>query len=374
MELAGAAWATGFRSLFNKSFGQTLNDVKAVLYSKDKEASQFSNELMSMGFLQDWLHTHGSVRYADTDQYFNLSKAEHKLMGMTEGLFKYNGMKAITGMLEQMVASNAIHDVIRMGKKQRFTKAELDRLSRWGIEKDELATLGKYFEDTMTFEGDRLVAMNVNKMNKTAQDKLQTMVSRAVRSGVLKNDTMQLPSWMIIPTPMRKLATQFMRFPMMAHQILLRRGLEEDMAGLTATALAGMFMYGSYTYLREQAAIASGLQSEDKSKYDVFGDKGSEAAINLVTKSLSYTAPLGAFSLGASFVKDISGLGYNDSPGALAVGPVASNLDSAQQFMRAAISGEDVGYKGAKLLQRNMPYFTFPFFQEALNSVVEETR
>lgn len=371
MELAGAMWATGFRSIFNGSMGQTVKDVKAVLYNGSKEASQLSDELISMGFLQDWLHTHQSVRYADTDPYFNLGKLEHKIMGMTEALFKYNGMKAITGMLEQYVASNAIHDIIRLGKKQRFTRKELDRLSGWGISKEEAKALGEQFSSIMKFDGKKLVGMNIGKMSKATQTKLHTIISRATRSGVLKNDTMQLPSWMLVPTPMRKLATQFMRFPMIAHNVLLMRGIEEDVGGLAATALAGTLMYGSYTYLREQAALATGLVESKDTKYDIFDGDG-EQMLNLISKSVSYTAPLGVFSLGASLGKEFLGLGYSNSPGSLAVGPVASNVDAFADMFHSVWKGEDVGYKAAKLVQRNTPYFTVPMMQESLNLLAKE--
>jgi len=369
-ELTGALWATGFKHGFTKNFGTALKGVKEVLYEGKPASNKFINEMLMMGHLQDSLTVQGMNRVSDTEAVFNANKFEHGMMGLTDKLFKYNGMRAITSTLEAIVGSNAINDISSIAKKGSMSKADELRLSRWGLSLEDAKELTRNLDKHSDIKKGQINALNIDKWDAGSRDKLSTAVSRAIRSGVIQGDTAHLPNWMIEPTITKKLLTQFLRFPIAAHETLLRRGWQEDKACLSATTVGAVITYASITYLREQAAIAAGLKDEIDAKYDVFNDHDGEMAKNLFSKSFNYASGLGAFTVGTDIAKTMTGQDYKEASEVL--GPTVGRLGAFQDVMKQVFEGDPYNAKGYHALKTFVPFANVPVISEGIGAIIEE--
>jgi hypothetical protein len=369
-ELTGALWATGFNQGFIRDMGPALKGVKELLFQGKAASTPYINELMAMGHLQDLLSVQGMNRLTDTEAVFNASKLEHGMMGLTEKLFKYNGMRAVTASLEAVVGANAITDIKRLAGKADWSDKEINRMARWGLDKKTVARLNKAVSTHAEYRDGKLFELNINKWDGEDLDMLGTAVSRAIRSGVIQGDTAHLPNWMIVPMPIKRMLTQFLRFPIAAHETLLRRGWQEDKAGLAATTIGAVMTYASITYLKEQASIAAGFIDEREAKYDVFNDPLGENTKRLFVKSSNYASGLGAFTILSDYIRTLSGQDYKEASEVL--GPTVGRLGAFQDIMRQTVEGDPHNGRGWYALKTFVPFANVPMISEGINSIIDD--
>lgn len=370
-----ALMATESKAMFMQNFFPLIKGVHNLLFKGEKANLEFMNELIAMGNLQNVFSIKGANRVLDTENVFNAGWLEHKMMGLNDFMFKFNGLRGITTMLEAMVGGNAVMDIRKLGKLTQLSDKQQARLTRWGLSHEEAKRMSNLIDTNATFEGNTLKQLNIHKWAEGDMDVLQTAITRAIHSGVVQGDTVHLPRWMIIPDAIRKLAFQFLRVPIAAHEILLRRGWTEDKAGLAVGALGSIMAYATVTYLREQAAIAAGFKDKADAKYDIMsGDE--EAWIRLLSKSTNYAAQLGAFTTGLSYTAALSGqpeIGreYANDPTSV-LGPSIGRLGQVRDIVKPLLEGKADDTKQAFAVKNMIPFANIPVISEGLNEIIKE--
>jgi hypothetical protein len=160
-----------------------------------------------------------------------------------------------------------------------------------GLDEPAFRELAAELNTHVDFKKNKFDIKNMSQLNR---DRLQLAVQRQMENIVIQGDTVHLPSWFKVPNQAKSLITQFMRFPMIAHNIFLRRGLADDQARMLGATMGSIFTYMGMQYLREQAAISMGLMKERDAKFDYFDEiHGEDNILYGVQRGLGYTAPLG---------------------------------------------------------------------------------
>lgn len=373
-DIVSSLLATDTKAMFTHNFLPLIKGVHSLMFKGDKASLELMNEFVAMGNLQSVFSMKGANRVIDTDNVFNASKLEHGMMGLTDKYFKYNGLRGITAMFEAMVGGNAVMDIRKLGKSASLSTKEQARLARWGLSHDEAKRMSKLIDTNAEFKGKALQKLNIEKWSEGDLDILQTAITRAIHSGVIQGDTIHIPSWMIVPDAVRKLVFQFLKVPIAAHEILLRRGWSEDKAGLAAGALGSILAYATITYLKEQAFIAAGLVDKNEAKYDVVNG-GEEAWFRLLGKSINYSAQLGAFTTGVTYAAALSGqpeIGreYANDPTSV-LGPSIGRLGQVRDIIKPLLEGRVDDTKQAFAVKNLMPLLNAPIINEAASAYIK---
>jgi len=292
LEVPAAMWATNTTQLFNKRFGKSLAEAHKAIFSG--KYSDFQRELVLLGNLTSLIDIHNLNRMTDTQGVFNVGRVEGQANRLVNGVFKYNGLRSLQASNEAMVAANLINNITKFKPG-----SEMNYLNKYGLSEAQVLHIQKQLNKYGDIQDGNVLSMGLSKMDKDAADALGTAVTRAIRTGVIQGDTLNVPRWLLIPTPMRKLMFQFFRYPMAAQEQLMARGWNEDKAGLLATTIGSSMAAMGLFYLIEQAEIASGVKHPADAKYSLTTEEGQ---IALLTKGLSYTGTLSGLFL----AKDMS--------------------------------------------------------------------
>ena len=374
-----AMWATGYRNLFDSQYGKATGAIKDILFKEAKAGNwEFANEMVSLGHMSEVLRTSNAQRMADIDAHFDVGRAEKFMFNQAETFFKYNGLRAGTSGLEMITASNAISDIPRLAKAVRagsVSLAEQNRLARWGLDEADLFKLDKAIADNVIYKNGKLQELGMEKWAQDDVDILSMMTNRVVSESVIQTDTLHVPAWMIMPKPMTRLLTRFLRYPTAAHGIIMQRGVTDDKAGLGANIVGSIAMYGLFKYMEEQAQVAMGVKKSSQTKFDVI-DKPEEAWPNLITKSMNYAGGMGVITVGMNYGLTLSGrseLGTEYRQNAFSIlGPTAGRLDDSQTVLQAITTGEWTGTKDYSALKSFVPYQNVPLVGEILDITSEE--
>ena len=293
IEMAAATMLSGIDNIISSGrFSKSFQSAGKLLYTADKKPhDDFTEFLVGSGFMSDVLHTNRVNRYADTEAGFNSGTLEKSLNWANDKLMKWNGMRYFMGAMEDMTGGAVLVQLQKFASQKTLSKTELQRLARWGLTEADARTIGKELQNVYDPANGRL---DLHKMSGENIEKFQLAVTRGIEETVIQGDSLHLPNWMKAPNAVVKLMTQFMRFPMIAQETLLRRGMNEEQARLAAAAVSSTITFMGLKYIREQAAIEAGFMSELDAQYDYFDSlDGDEAIKRGVLGSLNYNAPLG---------------------------------------------------------------------------------
>lgn len=294
IELAAAAFMNHLPSLLSGRTGKAFENARKALYTTGKNVDEFNQFLINSGFMEDALHTSKVNRFADTEAGFNSGAVEKTLHGFTDWMYKWNGMRYFKSVMEDMTGGSMLVEIPKLAAQGTLSSGEKARLARWGLDSDTLQELAADINNYYKPESGGLDLKSFSPMNR---DRLQLAIQRGVSEMVIQGDSLHLPTWMKVPTPMKSLITQFMRFPMIAHNVYLRRGMSEDKARMAAAVVASTVTFMGMKYLREQASISLGLMDERDAKYNYFDKhKGMDAMKRGAIASTNYIAPLGMFT------------------------------------------------------------------------------
>jgi hypothetical protein len=187
---------------------------------------------------------------------------------------------------------------------------------------------------------------------------------------------MHLPDWMIKANPFTKLITKFMRFPITANEVLLKRGLSEDMAGFTATSIGSYLMaMGMYSLIQE-AEVLSGVRSEKDRRYGLDSD---ERLFNTTMKAIGMTGTTGIaptmYDMVALMV-DQPQMGHryaeSDVTGGL-IGVTSAKVEQIQKLLGGLTKGEFDGYETANAAKGLfIPASGFPIIGTGLNTLMKQ--
>lgn len=293
IELAASMMMNHLPSVLAGRTGKSFSNVAKVLYSKDKNMDDFNRYIINSGFMEDALHTSRVNRFADTEAGWNSGAVEKGLHWFTDKMYKYNGMRYFKGVMEDMAGGAMLKEIPMMAKKgENLSKGDKARLARWGLDKDTLQDLARDIEKNLTDDN-----FNIAAMSEKNRDQLQLAIQRGIAETVIQGDSLHLPTWMKVPTPMKSLIFQFMRFPMIAHSTYMRRGMTDDQARMAAAVVASTVTFMGMKYIREQASMALGLTDERDSKYNYFDSRdGVDNMMRSAIESTNYIAPLGMWT------------------------------------------------------------------------------
>jgi len=364
IELASSIMFNGTKALLSGRMFTSLKNTKELLYTKGK-TDDFANYLIGSGYMEDALHTSRINRYADTESGFNSGVVENKLNWINDKLMKYNGMRYFMGVMEDYTGA-AVVTQLKAGK------VDPKMLARWGMTEADGKTLQGKLKDITLDEGWNLEGLSLKE-----RDQLQLAISRGIAEVVVQGDSIHLPAWMKAPGQFTKVLTQFMRFPLIAQETLLRRGMKEEQAKMAGAVMGSIGTYVGLKYLREQAAISLGTIHPIDAKYD-YENYEDEDWLRVTGEALNYTAPLGFMSSVYNYGAIATGnneLGreWTSKNGMSSLlGPSGGLGEDLIQIMRSGVEGD---FKDERSLQRwksLVPFNNLPIINEAGKYLIEE--
>jgi hypothetical protein len=374
LEIPSALWATGFNRLFHRQYGAIMKDVLKALGTDSAPNSEFLRELTRIGYLSSLFEQSGINRMADTNSVFNMGKVENFLHKLNSKLYKYNGMRAMTSFMEAMVASNAV-TLIRSAGSGKIKPKQAKLLRKWGLTEDDIKAINGELDRIGDIAPNGTInKLGLDEMEISAKEKLMQAMGNAIEEGVIQGDSMKLPNWMIVPGPFKQLVMQFMRFPIAANEILLRKGVRDDVAGMAASVV-GAYMIGmGIRYLEEQARIKAGFTPEYEAQYDIFTEEG---LLNNVMKTSNYIAAFGGLSLPYQYMTSFLQTGlFGEYKSANAIsgmsGVTISRIQQASDALKAVIDGKADSTKVGKFVQTLQPLHNFPIYKGAVDMLIEE--
>lgn len=299
IELAASMFMNHLPSLLSGRTGKAFENARKALYTGTKDVDEFNMFLVNSGFMEDALHTSKVNRFADTEAGFNSGAIEKGMHGVTDWMYKWNGMRYFKSVMEDMTGGAMLNELPMLASKLALSKGEQARLSRWGLDKDALDDLAG---DINAYYKPNEGKLDLESFSELNRDRLQLAIQRGISETVIQGDSLHLPTWMKVPTPAKALLTQFMRFPMIAHNVYLRRGMTDDQARMAAAVVASTVTFMGMKYMREQASVAMGLVDDRDTKYDYFHKRdGMDAMKRGAIESTNYIAPLGMWTTVANY-------------------------------------------------------------------------
>ena len=365
IELMSSIVMQGTKALLTGRLFKSLKSSSDLMFKGKGTNDEFSQFLINSGFMENTLHTSRINRFGDSDSGFNSGWLENKLNFLNDKLMKYNGMRYFLGVMEDYTGA-AIITQIKTGNMP------LKRLARWGLSEQDAANLQVKLR-AVTKED----SWDLSKLSKKERDQVQLAIVKGIEEIVVQGDSIHLPNWMKAPGPFAKVLTQFMRFPMIAQETLLRRGMSDEQAQLVSGTLSSIVTYMGIKYLREEAAVSLGTVQEIDRKYN-YENFSNDEWMRVIGESLNYTAPLGMMSsvwnYGAIATgKPELGREWQSKNGMMSLlGPSGGLGEDLIQLMRAGVEGDLRTERDFKRFRSLVPFMNLPLIKEGTDIIIEE--
>jgi len=303
-EVANVLWGTSWKHMFSGDIGTSIKQAVNLIHSgKFEEATPLAKSIISLGYLQDGVTTARTAMFEAGSGITNhvldkgglLDTAQHKI-------FKGTLLYTITDALEYFAGAGAVRTIMDIADKGILSTQDTYKLSRWGISHEDAVSITSKIKELGI---NNINNLDLNRLPDVERLKLETAISRTISTSVLQADTLHLPEFMLKGNPLAKILTQWMKFPLIATNTLLQRGIREDKAGLIVAAAMSGGVYASMAYLREEALIGLGVKDENKRKYDATTEEGRK---NLMLKSVQYMGATGMLVPVAEYVAQLYGV------------------------------------------------------------------
>ena len=379
IELMANMFGVSFDALLSGHFKQSFTDVYKLLYKDGKGVSELTETLITLGGLDQALHKSRNSRYGDVTNPLKITKWEKKGEDAVTGLMKYNGLSYLSAVMENLAGASIVttmRKINKAGYKNR-TNAEDAMLARIGIDQRQFENLMLDLEKHTDLHSGKFDLESFSQYNR---DTLQYSMQNAMSEMVIKGSSMHLPLFMKTGNAFIKAITQYLSYPMIAHELILRKGWTEDQANLFANTIGGIMGFMMIKYTKEQAMIAAGFMEKEDAKYNYFDSaNGKETIVRTIKESGNLLPTAGNLALYYNIIGDMVGykhLGgdkaYKTSPGA-AIGGIPYDLAEKVGIIAKGIAGGDVSdYNVAKALQGVAPFYTVPMYKEGLDSLISE--
>jgi len=365
IELASSVMMLGVQSMFTGRLLKSLQNSADLLFTHKGQHDEFSKYLIDSGYMSDTLHTSRINRYSDTEAGFNSGWLENKLNWMNDKLMKYNGMRYFMGVMEDYTGSAIVTQLKQGG-------VDANRLARWGLSDNDAASLGAKLKEVT--KGDK---WDLDLLSTKEQDSLQLAITRGIDEIVVQGDSIHLPAWMKAPGQFTKVLTQFMRFPLIAQETLLRKGMKEEQAQLVSGIIGSIGAYIGLKYLREQAGLAAGTIHPADAKYD-YSNYNDDDWLRVTGEALNYTAPLGFMTSVWNYGAIATGqpeLGreWQSKNGMSSLlGPSGGLGEDMIQLMRAAVEGNMSDERTLNRVKGLTPFMNLPLINEGGKYMIEK--
>ena len=363
IELATIAMMNMAKGIMLKNFSGSAKEVAKMLFQEKGVSSDLGKVLLNSGYMESALHAHRANRIADTEAGFAPRLFERTLNSVADFQMKYNGQRYFTALSEDLTGGAIINYI------QRASVKDEAMFSRWGLTMEDVQSLKAVFDkDNKNF---------LQNMTPEQLDKFQLAVNRGVAEWVVQPNSIHLPDWFKGAGPTAKLLFQFMKFPMIAQETLLRRGLSEDRAAFVAGIFGAAMTYTTLKYLREEASLAMGTTEEIDRKYDIFNNE--EHFYRALMESVNYAANLGmlttTWNYGAAALqkpelgREWANRDVIDALGGPSVGLVK---DALETLGRGVNEGDFTSEKQLNSLRQLLPLMNLPGINEAGKALANE--
>lgn len=365
IELVSSIAMQGTKALMSGRLLKSLGSTKDLLYMKRGTKDEFTQFLINSGYMENALHTSRINRYADTESGFNSGWLENKLNFLNDKLMKYNGMRYFLGVMEDYTGG-AIVTQLKSGNMP------LKRLARWGLSEADAKNLSARLKEVTKGE-----EWDLGALTQLERDQLQLAITKGIEEIVVQGDSIHLPAWMKAPGQFTKVLTQFMRFPLVAQETLLRRGMKDEQAQLVAGVFSSIATFMAIKYLREQAAMATGSVHPIDAKYD-YENFSEDDWLRVTGEALNYTAPLGfmtsIWNYGAVAVGSPElGREWQSKNGMSSLlGPSGGLGEDLIQLMRSGAKGELTTERDFKRFRSLVPFMNLPLIKEGSDIIIQE--
>lgn len=373
-ELAGTATAMSMHGVLNKSQMKVhLQAASKAMYNSDGTVSPLASFLLDIDMHHSALGAEHSNRYIDLDEGLFMGVAERSASWGASKIMKYNGMASALNFQESVVAAATINIIRRVGTSQA-RKSDDILLRNFGLTKEDAL---KIKNDLAKNTSEDLQIFNYHNMEPANLKKLQMASIKNMQNNIVEGNSIHNPSFIKTADPLSRMVFQFLRFPLTATTILLRRGFSEDKAAMFGSMVAQAATYSSIAYLMEEAKVALGLIKPSDRKFDIFNNP--QHAENLALKSFTYIAALGLFTVTydkLAIVTPLKSLGSTEDYKSKTVldlfGPTASLVSTVYPIALKVLYNEDISAYEHKQLQTTFPAMTFPMFRETYNMIMED--
>jgi len=273
-------------------------------------------------------------------------------------------MRYFMGVMEDYTGAAVITQLKQGGVNEKM-------LGRWGLSVEDAKSLQNSLKGITTDNWD------LGSLSKLEQDQIQLAISRGIQEVVIQGDSIHLPAWMKAPGQFTKVLTQFMRFPLIAQEVLTRRGFSDDQARMVGGIAGSITAYIGLKYLREQAAISMGIIHPIDAKYD-YSNYSEDDWTRVTGEALNYTAPLGFMSALYNYGAIATGnneLGreWSSKNGMSSLlGPSGGLGEDIIQVMRAAAEGDVTDARTLKRVKGMLPLMNLPLISEGTKYLAEE--
>ena len=355
IELGTVVMMNAAHGIVTKDFAGAAKRVAKMLYGEKGPETDLAKTLINSNYLESALRPHRANRIADSEQGFNANFFERGINSLADFQMKYNGQRYMTALMEDLTGGNIIQYI------QKANPKDAGMFGRWGLSMDDVRDLKKVFDaDNKKF---------LDRMSKQQRMKFQRAVTRGVAEWVVQSDSIHAPTFFKKAGPTAKLLLQFMRFPLIAQETLMRRGMTEDKAAFVAGIFGAATTYTTMKYLREEAAIALGIKDDTERKYDIFNSRDDfERAL---LESVNYMANLGmlttAWNYGAAIAQrpEIGREWANSNALEALLGPTAGLGQDVSDTIKRMVDGDFTSERQLNNLRSFMPILgTFPLLSE----------
>lgn len=359
----------------------SANGIKAVKYLvpaiketinmyRSKPTKELTNELLALGIGEQIYRSNRVMRYDSIDTFNTTGKFETLLDKGGNLMSNASGLNFATTTLELMAGASTIEDLMRMAAKPSLTRAEQKRLARLGLSVDDIRGIQQH--SRAEYENGYLMAYNFNDWTDQALvDKIKDAISEVVKNSVLQADPTTIPAWAINPdNPMLKIATQFMRFPLVAHERLFIKGIDEMSTRQAVGFMSSLGLMTSIYALREEAMIQAGIIDEADRKYDWNTDEGIK---NLAIAGINKTGHLGvtatAFDyMNKAFNPDADTYGTDTTTTVLGT---FGRLNQATDVIKDIADG-NFSDRTQRTINYMMPYYTLPYIKAGVDALQKD--
>ena len=363
IELATIVMMNLAKGIMTKNFMGAAKEVARMLFKGEGPSSDIAKVLIDSGYMDAALHNHRANRIADNEAGFNPKLLERIGHSLADFQMKFNGQRYFTALAEDLSGGNIIQYIRRADPKDEAM------FSRWGLSMNDVKDLKKVFDIN-----DKEFLQNMTKQQRA---KFQLAVTNGVAEWVVQPNSIHLPDWFKGAGAWGKLLFQFMKFPMIAQETLLRRGFTEERASMIAGIFGAATMYTAMKYLREEASVSLGLTNEADRKYDIFND--GEHFQRALFESVNYMANLGmltsTWNYGSAFLQrpELGREWANRNAIEAVGGPTVGLFQDLSDLVSTVISEGDItSEKQLNTARQLFPLMNLPLISEGGKALVQE--
>ncbi len=380
VELAANMSMNGFTHMVKAGWFDGFKAASKLLYKANGlPDDDLARMVVNMGFFEDAHSVHQMNRAADSDIGFNSGILEKGLFKASSTFMKYNGLRLVKSIQEYVVAGALMREIPKMAQHIRngtMSEANMARITAWGLNPDELILVA----DNLNTHFESNKKLHLDRFDPEAVDLLQLAVTKNMERSVLQGDSIYVPSRSLFnfkdANMAQKLVFQFMRFPAMAHNTFLRRGLTQDRARMAGGVLGSVLAYSGWLQLEEQAKVALGLMYEHERKYNL---DTAEGAYNSLAKSINYVGAFGMLTTGWNYGATLTGnpeLGtdYASRPGVTNLfGPTAGWADDAITLVASQFGQTEMTDEQQAIMLKDITIGkTIPIMNNGIDAMIED--